>query len=201
MLALVAATFVMASCEGDKGEVGPAGPAGPAGPVGPASKDFFETFDGATVADVFTTDGAAPWSMYNYSQVQDGTNNGMMSGAIGHTQKSNYHMSVNMPEDGVVSFQTMVSSEEGWDYLVWYVDGVAVDGVSGIGGPFTFYVPVPQGEHTITWAYEKDDSYIEGADAVLIDNISIADYTTSRIEMPELPATIMTLSQAGTIKK
>jgi hypothetical protein len=74
-----------------------------------------------------------------------------------------------------ISFDRKVSSEENWDYLKYYIDGVKwEDGWSGIvaWGNVTYSLSSP-GLHEYLWCYSKDFNLNEGSDAAWIDNISI----------------------------
>ena len=65
----------------------------------------------------------------------------------------------------VLSFDWKVSSESGWDYLKWYLDGTEKSAISGTGrGWQTVTSSIPAGEHTIKWQYSKDGSVDNGED-------------------------------------
>jgi len=71
-----------------------------------------------------------------------------------------------------ISFWYKVSSESGYDYLCFYIDGYEVDCWSGeIDWSYTTY-PVHPGTHTFTWEYMKDGSMSYGYDTAWIDDIS-----------------------------
>ncbi len=66
---------------------------------------------------------------------------------------------------GTVIFPWRVSCEQGWDRLVFYVDGAEKASISGfdVSGVVTQFVADP-GPHTLKWAYLKDDSAFDGED-------------------------------------
>ena len=93
---------------------------------------------------------------------------------------------------GQVSFYMKVSSEVGYDYASFYIDGVrqllpAASSKKGITGKkswsFASYA-VSAGKHTMTWTYEKDDSYGEGRDAAWVDGV-LLPVTTQEISVQD----------------
>ncbi|MEO7101303.1 MAG: M6 family metalloprotease domain-containing protein [Luteolibacter sp.] len=82
---------------------------------------------------------------------------------------------------GNVGFYIKVSSEKGYDYARFYIDGVPKTivkalgnkGVTGQTGWTYALFPVSAGTHTLKWTYEKDDSYISGDDAAWLDGVSL----------------------------
>ena len=93
---------------------------------------------------------------------------------------------------GMVSFYMKVSSEVGYDYGSFFIDGVrqmlpAAASKKGLTGrqPWTFAsYSVPAGKHTFTWTYEKDDSYGEGKDAAWVDGV-LLPITTQEIAVED----------------
>ncbi|RYD32151.1 MAG: choice-of-anchor D domain-containing protein, partial [Verrucomicrobiaceae bacterium] len=86
---------------------------------------------------------------------------------------------------GNVSFYVKVSSEEGYDHVRFYIDGVMQRMVGGSGprgfsgdSDWTFFsFPVPSGNHTLQWTYEKDDSYSAFLDTAWVDGVSLPPTT------------------------
>jgi hypothetical protein len=75
-------------------------------------------------------------------------------------------------EKGEISFWYTVESEEKFDFLNFYIDGVLQDSWSGlIDFTQTSYL-VSTGMHNFRWTYEKNDSVAFGADKAWIDGIS-----------------------------
>ncbi len=70
-----------------------------------------------------------------------------------------------------ITFDWGVSSEDGFDFLRFYSDGVVQNEISGNVGPTSVAYNVPAGEHTLRWAYEKDVSVSEGSDSGWVDNL------------------------------
>ena len=80
--------------------------------------------------------------------------------------------------NGTVSFLYNISTETGFDFLHFYIDGVLLASWSGIETG-NYSTPVTLGQHTFTWKYAKDATTSSNHDAVWIDNVNIpmANYT------------------------
>lgn len=80
---------------------------------------------------------------------------------------------------GTVRFRVRVSSEAGFDFLRFYVDGVQAGEWSGtaVSGWQSFSVPLAAGAHTLRWSYEKDASASLGVDAAWIDDVVMPSRT------------------------
>lgn len=76
-------------------------------------------------------------------------------------------------EAGTVTFGYKVSSESGWDYLRFYVDDAMIGEWSGEIDWSGYSYQIEQGQHTLKWRYEKDESVSEGDDLAWIDNVVI----------------------------
>jgi len=72
-----------------------------------------------------------------------------------------------------VKFWWKVSSEDGWDYLNFYIDGVLQDRISGEAAWGQQAYTVSSSPHTLAWAYIKDSADSAGADTGWIDNVEI----------------------------
>ena len=73
--------------------------------------------------------------------------------------------------DNEISFMLKTSTETGYDFLVFYVDGERKGRWSGETGWTKVSYIVPQGIHTLTWSYEKDGGATGGEDCVWLDYI------------------------------
>ncbi len=72
---------------------------------------------------------------------------------------------------GDISFYRKVSSESGFDYLKFYIDGVKKGAWSGEEDWAEVSFQVDEGTRTFEWTYSKDDSVSDGDDAAWIDDI------------------------------
>ena len=93
------------------------------------------------------------------------------SGNIGDSQNSDLSVTLDIIEDGEISFYRKVSSENNWDYLEFYINGVMQDEWSGTLGWGQVSFPVQQGTVTFKWSYDKDGSVSSGSDCAWIDDI------------------------------
>jgi len=85
------------------------------------------------------------------------------SGSIGDNQES--WMYIDVEGWGTVRFDWMVSSEEGYDYLEFYVDDQLQDAISGEYGWAQKTCPLTSGgTHRLKWRYVKDSSGWDGDD-------------------------------------
>ncbi len=86
---------------------------------------------------------------------------------------------------GTLSFYMKVSSEKGFDFARFYIDGVrqvfeaanSATGLTGDSGWVPVSIPISAGNHTFKWTYEKDDSYGDNQDAAWLDGVSLPDTT------------------------
>jgi hypothetical protein len=72
---------------------------------------------------------------------------------------------------GNIKFARKVSSELGFDFFKFYIDGVEVYRSSGIREWDEVSFPVEEGSRTFKWTYSKDSSLSRGDDTVWIDDI------------------------------
>lgn len=93
------------------------------------------------------------------------------SGSIGHNMSTELSITMNVPSDDVIIFARKVSSEEGYDFLIFSIDGSQKDSWSGQLGWQTVSYPVTAGNHTFTWKYSKNQFIVGGADAAYIDDV------------------------------
>ncbi len=117
------------------------------------------------------TEGAgssAPWKVSS-SDAKAGVFS-LASGDIGDSQKSVVEVSGEFSE-GVVTFWHRVSSEQDYDYLKFYIDGVEKQKWSGDTAWAQASFPISAGTHTLAWAFEKDLYESYGADTAWIDEV------------------------------
>jgi hypothetical protein len=116
----------------------------------------------------FITDGSADWFSQTATSYYDG--DAARSGAISDNQEA--WMQTMVSGAGTVSFYWKVSSEGGYDYLEFYIDGSLQDRISGtVGWQRMTYTITASGSHTLEWRYVKDYSVSEGDDCGWIDKL------------------------------
>ncbi|MCD6338487.1 MAG: S8 family serine peptidase, partial [Verrucomicrobia bacterium] len=114
--------------------------------------------------------GDAPWTITDATSALG--EYAARSGAIGAGQSSSLILEGAFTE-GTGSFEYRVSSEEGWDFLEFYVDGVRLERWSGEIDWVEYRFDLAAGEHTLEWRYVKDSRNSEGLDAAFIDNVKL----------------------------
>ena len=120
-----------------------------------------------------TTGGSANWA--TQTTVKFAGTYAAKSGTIADSQTTQMSHTIVIPSGGAtLSFYYNVSSESGYDYLRFYIDGVQQNQWSGaIGWTQQTYI-LAAGSRTLRWEYSKDSSSSSGTDAAYIDNITIA---------------------------
>lgn len=178
-------------CKGDTGPVGPAGPAGS------GYRDLWEDFESSNFSTYpWELTGDADWEIAT-DRMQFGTKSAC-SGVITDYEESSISIDLNLPRAGLISFYISISSEMGFDWLWWELDGEVIDGLSGTMDadmwlPTTF--SVSPGQHTVRWRFEKDGSYSGGNDCGWIDGILITNYSAGKVTLPVAPEGTMLWSQ------
>lgn len=95
------------------------------------------------------------------------------SGTITNSQTSS--ITTTIVGTGLLTFWWKVSSEVGFDFLRFYLDGVEQVSAPGISGEVNWQqriVTIPTGTHTLTWTYSKDGSVSAGLDAGWLDQVA-----------------------------
>ncbi|MCB5247094.1 MAG: S8 family serine peptidase [Candidatus Cloacimonetes bacterium] len=127
-----------------------------------------------------STTGSADWFIQS-NTVFAGTY-AAQSGAIADDQSCTMTYNVTFPVDTVVSFYQKVSSEAGYDGLVFAVDGVTQDSWSGISGIWSREAfSVPAGTRTLAWTYVKNATISAGSDCAWVDYINFEAGTINDI--------------------
>jgi len=117
-----------------------------------------------------------PWLLggdANWSASTSEAHSGVYSaraGSIDDGQNTSLTLEGDFPE-GQISFWLKVSSENEFDHLRFYVDGVLAGEWSGYESWGRVSFAVTGGSHTFEWKYEKDSSVSEGDDTAWIDDI------------------------------
>ncbi len=115
----------------------------------------------------WTTGGTADWfgqkSTFYYGS------DAAQSGAITHNQLSWLRTTVTGP--GTLGFYWKVSSESGYDYLGFYIDGSEQVRISGFIDWQQRSYSIGSGTHTLEWKYVKDSSVNMGSDCGWVDKV------------------------------
>ena len=115
----------------------------------------------------FTLSGTGSW----YSQTTTTYYGGdaAQSPVITHSQSSSMQTTISGKTS--VKFYWRVSSESGYDYLRFYIDGVLKNSISGSTSWAQKSYTVTTGTHTLKWTYSKDGSVSSGSDCGWVDKL------------------------------
>ena len=148
--------------------------------IGPV-KETFETGDFSAFA--WETLGGANW--YIDSSTSNTGSYSARSGAIGNTHLTTLQVSINVSEDGVISFYKKVCTEANKDKITFYIDNTAKGEWSGEVDWSQETFPVSAGTHKFKWIYMKDGSGSYGDDCCWIDDIQFPSSNMVTL-LPEL---------------
>lgn len=124
-----------------------------------------ETFEVDTLKLPFTGD----WIRTNQRAYEGSFSYG--SRVISHNQQSNAYLNI---VTDYIEFYWFVSSESGYDFFEFYIDGNREIRASGTNNSWSkFSKQLEKGEHTFRWRYFKDGSVSHGDDRAYIDNLII----------------------------
>ncbi|NVN93678.1 MAG: T9SS type A sorting domain-containing protein [Bacteroidetes bacterium] len=101
------------------------------------------------------------------------------SAAIGNSQSSAFSINLNVLGNDSVSFYRKVSSEPGYDFLNFTIDGNLIDKWSGENSWAKVSYPITTGNHLLSWVYEKDNSTVSGSDCAWVDFIVLPAIQTN----------------------
>ncbi len=134
--------------------------------------DFAPPFTSAAATNApWSAAGALPWKIQQ-DDASAAEPYALRSGAIGDGVESVAQLRV-QTRAGVASFHVRVSSEAGWDFLKFYVNGVAQQSWSGEAPWQTYQFAVNAGTNVFTWRYVKDASFSMGLDAAFISDLYV----------------------------
>jgi hypothetical protein len=130
-------------------------------------------FEDNTLAP-FTTGGDVNW------EVGTNPNTGTYAAQVPTTANNNditymEYVATIPANGGKVTFSYSTSTETGWDWFRFYINGAAELETNGIIGYTTVTFNLNPGTHTLRWEYSKDGSFSSGADQVYIDDILITE--------------------------
>jgi hypothetical protein len=112
---------------------------------------------------------AKPW-IITQTSASDGAFSAR-SGQISNNATSTLAIKVNYSESDTLKFNYRVSSEAGYDFFSFRLNGAEIIKKSGEVPWTSLAVPVPGGYNKFEWIYKKDVNEIEGMDCAMIDMI------------------------------
>lgn len=131
---------------------------------------WFEGFEGGAMPAGWSSGGNANWSITG-SDKHVGSY-AARAGVMGDEQTSWVQVTVQYPIAGSVDFWHKISSESGYDYGRFAIDGVQQNQWSGAGAWAQFNAAVGAGQHTFRWSYVKDASVVAGSDTWFVDDVT-----------------------------
>lgn len=97
------------------------------------------------------------------------------SGGITHSESSTLTANVNFDGAQTLSFWWKVSSESGFDFLRFNINGTQNESISGeVDWTRETGVTIPAGAQVLTWVFQKDGSVSNGSDAGWLDEVVFA---------------------------
>ena len=140
---------------------------------------LIDSFESATFSDF-------PWEISNgdadWSISMGGAQGGLYtskSGTIDHSMNSELSITVDVVENGSISFYKKVSCEDVgsssgnyYDFLAFYIDGIEESKWAGEQDWSQSSFDVDVGERVFTWKYIKDQGVTSGQDAAWVDEIT-----------------------------
>lgn len=134
--------------------------------------DFSEGFEGATLSAKYQLEGDAQWLIDSLTSKTGLAS--LKSGDISDYQSTSVSLEISLLQESNISFDYMVSSENTYDLLKFFIDGIEKAKYSGSVDWNTYTSLISAGQHTLSWVYEKDGSDDDGMDCAWIDNISVS---------------------------
>jgi len=128
----------------------------------------FET--GALDQFAFVQSNSYPWII---TTTHNGGSYAMKSGNSGTTSTTSFiEATVDFATAGAISFYSYASSESGYDYGRFYIDGVEMFSESGQNNTWTQRTyNVTSGPHIFKWSFNEDTSNNYGDDCFYVDDI------------------------------
>ncbi len=138
-----------------------------------SSVSLGEALDATTLN--WTTAGSASWFGQQQTSYQGG--DAAQAGTLTHSQATDVTTSATGPAQ--LSFAWKVSSENNYDYLRIYIDGLLQDSISGEVTWTQKTYPLAVGSHTLRWTYSTDGSVLSGSNAGWVDAVVITPTPTA----------------------
>ncbi|HMV66638.1 MAG TPA: putative metal-binding motif-containing protein [Myxococcota bacterium] len=130
---------------------------------------FSDDFESGALGAAWTSSGAARWAV-DSSRVHAGAW-AARSGNISDNQLSTLEITLSYASSGTISFWHKESTESGYDYLLFLVDGTEQARWSGNNVWQQEAWRIPAGVHTFKWRYDKDSSRSDNDDTVYLDDV------------------------------
>ncbi|HPS39773.1 MAG TPA: C25 family peptidase C-terminal domain-containing protein, partial [Candidatus Cloacimonadota bacterium] len=130
-----------------------------------------ETFETGNFSSYPWVMGSYPWTIDSSTYYAGAYS--AKSGTITSSQSTTMELTRNVTTAGNLTFYYKVSSESGYDFMKFYIDGTIQNG-SGSSGTVDWTqasYALTTGNHVLKWEYMKDSSVDSNSDCAWIDNI------------------------------
>jgi len=134
-------------------------------------------FESGEFGDEFTMSGNQPWMIDNTVYFEGDYS--AVSGNIGDYQTSTMILNTENRSAGVIRFYRKVSTEAGYDYLKFYIDGEKQEQWAGELDWEQVSFDITEGDHEFKWSYERDANTGGGTDQTWVDFIEIPPVVTT----------------------
>jgi len=154
------------------------------------------TLENAVDAPALTwsTSGDTAWFAQD-STTHDGVD-AAASGDVGNNQQTTMQTTITGP--GELNFWWKVSSESGYDYLKFYINGSLQSGrISGEVNWQQKSVELSSGLHTVQWVYTKDESISDGDDSGWVDQVVYTPETVVTLSLNPTRANLLAAASSG----
>jgi zinc metalloprotease ZmpB len=142
----------------------------------PAPEEGFES--GGFTSFPWTFSGNANWIVDTANSYELAKS--AKSGTITHSQTSSMQVVLTVTQASNIAYACKVSSESGYDFLKFYIDGVQQgSSLSGATAWTVYTYAVTTGSHTFNWTYSKDTSVSSGSDCAWVDFIDFPTTATA----------------------
>ena len=116
---------------------------------------------------MWNNDASHPWTFCETDPYEG--QHCMKSGSISDNQETMLTLNYEVGETDSIAFYYKVSSENNYDKMYFYIDGVEKNNWSGTVAWSRAQYAVTAGTHTFSWKYKKDTSVASGSDCCWID--------------------------------
>jgi Peptidase family C25/Propeptide_C25/MAM domain, meprin/A5/mu/GEVED domain/Peptidase family C25, C terminal ig-like domain len=153
------------------------------------TQEDFESGDFISFDWPWTFDGEADWTIVDVDPYEGIYS--AKSGIITDSQTSELILTADVTTDGTISFYRKVSSESGYDFLKFYIDGVLQEEWSGdVAWEEVSYSVTAGNEKIFFWQYSRDGSLSSGSDCAWIDYINFPTLAEPQPEFSYTPSSL-----------
>ncbi|MBR4918580.1 MAG: InlB B-repeat-containing protein [Bacteroidales bacterium] len=141
-----------------------------------------EDFESGSIPSSWTITGTGQWKVVSNVSGQTGSYCIKSGNAGNPNSTSTITLNINLAHNGSISFRSRISSEVGWDFGIFSIDGTQRLSKSGNEGWTTDTYEVSAGNHTFAWYYTKDNSVNKFDDVFYVDDIVIKEMVPASTE-------------------